>query len=325
MSKTVSTHPFSLHCNVFDCFRFYAICRPLKVRIVWTYEGTAKVIAVLWTFAAVFTIPFVVMSTYSDAIFYDGSKVKVCSIQVRKTWHKIYVITTVCLFFILPFCALLCIYFHIGRRVLRQTRQNKHSTNPRTALSMKLRKQVVLMLIIVTAIFFFCLTPFKIVSLWVVFMPVKTLNDFGLENYLNLLWFARIMYYVNSSTNPIVYNFVSTRFRNYFRRAVPCNILPGTHASAIWTQTTPINGQSRKFTHPGTAASGSSSYYESRESRDSHSSRNSRGSRSSKDISLVVIKQKDMILCVTEKQSERKLKKSLQNGQKSYDKKSQSV
>ena len=157
------------------------------------------------------------------------------------------------------------------------------------------------------------------------FVPVKTLNDFGLENYLNLLWFARIMYYVNSSTNPIVYNLVSTRFRNYFRRAVPCKLLPGTHVSAIWTQTTPINGQSRKFTHPGTAASGSSSYYESRESRDSHSSRNSRGSGSSKDISLVVIKQKDMILCVTEKQSERKLKKSLQNGQKSYDKKSQSV
>ena len=268
-------------------------------------------ISVLWTFAAVFTIPFVIMSTYNDAIFYDGSKVKVCSIQVKSTWHKIYVIATVCCFFILPCCVLLFIYSLIGKRILRQTKQNKNSTNPRTALSMKLRKQVVLMLIIVTAIFFLCLTPFKIVSLWVVFVPVQKLNDFGLENYLNLLWFARIMYYLNSSTNPVVYNLVSTRFRNYFRRAVPCSALSGgRHITALWTQTTPINGQSRKYNQ---RASGSSSYYESHGSRESHRSRESHGSRGSKDISLVVIKQKDMILCVTEKQSERRLKTNLRD------------
>ncbi len=284
-------------------FRYYAICRPLKVRIVWTYEGTAKVIGILWTIAAVFTIPFVVMSTFADAVYYDGSKVKICSIQVKETWHKAYVIITVCCFFVLPCCVLVIIYSIIGRRVLRQTKQKKNSNNPRTTLSMKLRRQVVLMLIIVTTLFFFCLTPFKVVSLWLVFVPVKKLNAFGLENYLNLLWFARTMYYINSTTNPIVYNLVSTRFRNYFRRAVPCSaISSGAHASAMWTQTTPIKALNRVNQQNGSAASGSSSFYESRASRESHGSPESRNthrdSTNTKNINVVVPKERSFLLCL---------------------------
>ncbi|XP_052238375.1 thyrotropin-releasing hormone receptor-like [Dreissena polymorpha] len=65
----------------------------------------------------------------------------------------------------------------------------------------------------IVGIFFLCHLPFRIVSLWLVFAALETIERLGLEKYLLLIYSARICFYINHAINPVIYNFVSSKFR----------------------------------------------------------------------------------------------------------------
>ena len=205
--------------------RFYAICRPLKVKIVCTFTGTAKIVSALWIIAASAVVPFSIITYTDEATFYDNSKVQVCRTHIRLPWQRIYVVLTIMTFFVVPLLVLLTLYTLICRQLVKQSGDPKTSSNPRTSLSLKLRRQVVIMLCIITSLFFLCLLPFKVVSLWTIYAPRQEIERLGLEGYLNLINFSRVMYYINSAINPVVYNLISTRFRNYFKHSITCGRL----------------------------------------------------------------------------------------------------
>merc|ERR1719471_1327324 len=48
------------------------------------------------------------------------------------------------------------------------------------------------------------------------------MDTFNTEVYFNLLYFSRLMFYINSAINPILYNTMSSRFRERFRRVFGC-------------------------------------------------------------------------------------------------------
>lgn len=85
------------------------------------------------------------------------------------------------------------------------------------------------MLIAVLAFFVICLLPIKVVFLWYIFVDESTLEALGLEAYLNLTYACRIMFYINSAINPILYNFMSTRFHHAFSRTMG-RALPEQHS-----------------------------------------------------------------------------------------------
>lgn len=86
--------------------------------------------------------------------------------------------------------------------------------------SLKARKQVVLMLGAVVLSFFLCLLPFRLLTMFIILSAEETLLDIGLERYYNILYFCRIMLYLNSAINPILYNLMSTKFRKGFYKLI---------------------------------------------------------------------------------------------------------
>ncbi|CAK9290318.1 unnamed protein product [Gordionus sp. m RMFG-2023] len=82
------------------------------------------------------------------------------------------------------------------------------------------RQQLIIMLIAVVFMFFICLLPFHGLGIWLIFVPHAKVIALGLEKYTNILCFTRIMYYLNSAINPILYNVISTKFRRAFYRAL---------------------------------------------------------------------------------------------------------
>ena len=86
----------------------------------------------------------------------------------------------------------------------------------------KARKQVVFMLCAVIIVFFLCLIPGRLIVLWMTFATKRDLISLGFEGYLSLNAFSRIMYFLNSAANPIIYNVISTKFRNAFKQALHC-------------------------------------------------------------------------------------------------------
>ena len=85
---------------------------------------------------------------------------------------------------------------------------------------MRARRQVAVMLATVVCVFFICLFPLRVFLLFVLQANASTIQQLGMEPYYNLLYFSRIMFYVNSCINPILYNMTSTRFRNAFWKVV---------------------------------------------------------------------------------------------------------
>lgn len=86
----------------------------------------------------------------------------------------------------------------------------------KSEVNYKARKQVVLMLGAVVLSFFICLLPFRVLTLWIIFVPSESINQLGVIKYYSILYFCRIMLYLNSAINPILYNLMSSKFRRGF-------------------------------------------------------------------------------------------------------------
>lgn len=73
-----------------------------------------------------------------------------------------------------------------------------------------------MMLVTVVTFFFICLLPFRALIVWIILAPHEEVMSLGNEGYYSLLYFCRIMFYLNSAINPILYNLMSSKFRNGF-------------------------------------------------------------------------------------------------------------
>lgn len=158
------------------------------------------------------------MAEYRSEEYYDGSTVPVCLTQASNIWNITYFLMTISAFFILPLLILVVLYTIIARNLISKDGRMLKIRPSKPELSFKARKQVVLMLGAVVLSFFICLLPFRIFTLWIIIAPDETVKRFGLENYYSCLYFSRIMLYLNSAVNPILYNLMSSKFRKGFRK-----------------------------------------------------------------------------------------------------------
>ncbi|XP_060570534.1 cholecystokinin receptor type A-like [Ruditapes philippinarum] len=200
--------------------RYQAICHPFKFRMASTITATLKCILVIWIIGLLLSLPILLMTEYEDAIFYDGSPIKVCRTKVNETWRVCYTIFIVIAFFVVPLFVLISFYTCIIRQLMSDKLKSL-AKNDRTAIkTLKSRKQVVRMLIFIIVLFFVSLFPIRVFSLWLVFAPTTALIKLGLEAYLNLISWARIMMYINSAGNPLIYSLTSTKFKKAFKNTI---------------------------------------------------------------------------------------------------------
>lgn len=162
--------------------------------------------------------------TYEE---YDGTEVPVCLTQADTFWSALFFILTIAVFFILPLGVLLVLYSVIAKNLMENPviiAQNSKNTSSAGNV-VRYRKQVILMLGTVVLSFFICLLPFKALTLWIIVFPPETIMSLGIEGYYILLYFCRVMLYLNSAINPILYNLMSSKFREGFIKLLKINKL----------------------------------------------------------------------------------------------------
>lgn len=145
----------------------------------------------------------------------DGTSVPVCHTLANTFWSALYFLSSIFLFFILPFVILITLYLVIAKNLMSNAASlvlNKHIDT----YSIRARRQVILMLGTVVLSFFLCLIPFRVFTLWIIIVPDEYIQRLGAEKYYNILYFCRIMVYLNSAINPILYNLMSSKFRTGF-------------------------------------------------------------------------------------------------------------
>ena len=187
--------------------RYIAISYPFKKQSNCDGNAVIKVIIVLWLtgYACTCTSPFYVMTSLEEAWFYDVTAVQVCTTKVDQTWQKAFVEANFVVFFALPFLLLFFMYGMIIRQLMSDSLRVM-TKGEGAKYTHRSRKQCVRMLIFIIILFFVSLCPIRVVSLWQIFTSVENIEKLGLEGYLNVISFARIMMYLNSSMNPVIYS-----------------------------------------------------------------------------------------------------------------------
>ena len=202
--------------------RYFAICHPLKTLYMCSTRRSIYVICVVWVVALLSSSPFAVMSSTELAEFnHDNSLVTVCRSHVHGLW-KIYVIGMIVLFFALPFCLLTFVYSVIVWRISRESKllRGTNGCSSTTAYTLRTRRRTVMMVGVIMILFFVCLLPIRVFTLWVTYAPVSHIHRMGFEGWENLNAFVRVMFYGNSAINPIVYNIMSSKFRQAFMKTL---------------------------------------------------------------------------------------------------------
>ena len=197
--------------------RYNAICHPFKRNLSCTLSVTTKIIAVIWILGFLMAIPFVLMTHLEKATFYDGSPIHVCRTRISDMFGYVYTVFLFIMFFIIPLFILMIMYSKIIRQLVSDTLKLFTRTDHSAVNTLRSRKQVVRMLIVIIVLFFVSVCPMRVMTLWLIFTPTKTVTSIGLEAFLNLISFARIMTYLNSACNPVVYSLTSTKFKLAFK------------------------------------------------------------------------------------------------------------
>ncbi|CAL1531465.1 unnamed protein product, partial [Lymnaea stagnalis] len=81
------------------------------------------------------------------------------------------------------------------------------------------RRQVVKMMVAVMFTYFICLLPLRCMQVWTLFATESDFINMGQEGYLNLVNTSRILMYLNSATNPVIYGLLSSNFRAAFKQS----------------------------------------------------------------------------------------------------------
>ncbi|XP_056631622.1 QRFP-like peptide receptor isoform X1 [Diorhabda sublineata] len=195
--------------------RYYAICKPLKAGYICTKARASLICLLAWFVAAVFTSPIIGIAEFKHIEYFDGTKVPACHTLANTFWSALYFLGSVFLFFIVPLLLLIVLYFVIAKNLISNAATlvlNKHIDN----YSIRARRQVIMMLGTVVLSFFLCLIPFRVFIIWIIVVPEESVIRLGIEKYYNILYFCRIMVYLNSAVNPILYNLMSSKFRHGF-------------------------------------------------------------------------------------------------------------
>lgn len=147
----------------------------------------------------------------------DGSIDALCTTEVEDFGSAFFFIGTIVVFFILPFLVLLVLYTVIALHLMNNPSITSHANRSNV---LKYRKQVIFMLGAVVISFFICLLPFRAFVLWIIITPKETVIE--ASTFYAILHFSRTLVYTNSALNPILYNLMSSKFREGFLKVLGC-------------------------------------------------------------------------------------------------------
>jgi len=150
-----------------------------------------------------------VTKTITNAVFVCF---KVCRAPIAKPWQIGYVVLLTSVFFIVPAIMLFAMNCHMYR-MLRDTCSQAQNIGNGYNQSRKRQRQVANNIFSIVSIFFVCHLPYRATSMYLTFVDRRVVGQLGLERYLLILYSARICFYINHAINPLIYNFVSTKFK----------------------------------------------------------------------------------------------------------------
>ncbi|XP_060101486.1 somatostatin receptor type 3 [Heteronotia binoei] len=198
----------SIFClTVMSVDRYLAVVHPGKSS-KWRTARVAKVVsATVWVLSSVVVLPVVVFSDVPLGM-------STCHIQwpePASVWKTGFIVYTAALGFFGPLLVICLCYLLIVVKV----RSSGRKVRALTAKRKRSERRVTRMVVAVVAVFVLCWLPFYVLNI------VNVIWSLPEEPSLFGIYFLVVVLpYANSCANPIIYGFLSYRFKQGFRRAL---------------------------------------------------------------------------------------------------------
>ncbi|XP_059468472.1 tachykinin-like peptides receptor 86C [Neocloeon triangulifer] len=213
---TVAASVFTLTGISID--RYLAIVRPLQPRMS---KMSARVtIVVIWVASATLGFPCLL---YSTTITYksSGGQVRTACILIWpdgqpmvSTMDYVYNLVLFIVTYVLPMAAMAGCYSAMGRELWGS--RSIGELTQRQVDSIKSKRKVVRMFIIIVLIFAVCWLPYHAYFIYTHHYSSVAYTKYVQHLYLAFYWLAM----ANSMVNPLIYYWMNARFRQYFKHAV---------------------------------------------------------------------------------------------------------
>ncbi|XP_051880804.1 orexin receptor type 2 [Pristis pectinata] len=245
----VSVSVLTLSCIALD--RWYAICHPLMFKS--TVKRARSNIVLIWIASCVLMIPQAIVMECSVMVPELANKTLLFTICDEHWKDEIYAkVYHICFFivtYMAPLCLMILAYFQIFRKLWcrqipgtfsvvqrnwkplalqcttqRGKRDQSKSKTRGVAAEIKqiqARRKTARMLVVVLIFFALCYLPISVLNILKrVFGIFDNINDRA--TLYALFTFSHWLVYANSAANPIIYNFLSGKFREEFKTAFSC-------------------------------------------------------------------------------------------------------
>ncbi|KAJ8359407.1 hypothetical protein SKAU_G00159320 [Synaphobranchus kaupii] len=207
--------------------RYVAVVHPLKTRYAVTNKRARRVISAVWVGSLVCAMP----NTSLHGIYYlylpeRVAESAICSLLKPRWIYNLVIQLTTILFYLVPMTVISVLYLVICCRLGHERRQPQGTlgkncssdTSWKIHLESRRRRQVTKMLSVVVLVFAVCWAPFHVDRLLWGFVTQWTDLMHRVFQYVHIL--SGILFYLSSAINPIIYNLLSTRFREHFRELI---------------------------------------------------------------------------------------------------------
>ncbi|XP_022914656.2 orexin receptor type 2-like isoform X3 [Onthophagus taurus] len=260
---TVSVTVSVLTLSFISMERWYAICFPLKFKSTIGRAKTA--ILIIWIIALTLDVPELVVY---ETVHRGNESISILFTQCEPVWPQMFdlswTIMKMTLLYAIPLCVMAIMYYRIGKVLRisekqltsREISENTHLHNFSITASMnkkgqlESRKKAAKMLASVVGMFALCFLPLHTIEILRLTMEMR-------NNEVNRAFsmFSHWLCYVNSAVNPLIYNFMSKKFRKEFKKSFECCTKAGRQKrkdTFVFQQMGSLSKNrisNRKFTH----------------------------------------------------------------------------
>ncbi|XP_015790474.1 tachykinin-like peptides receptor 86C [Tetranychus urticae] len=209
---TVASSVFTITATSID--RYIAVVHPLKPRM--TKHQVMLIIIMVWSLAALLSLPNLLYSELFTIPFQDGGYRVVCILvwpdgyAGQSTLDYLYNLTFLAITYVIPMISLIITY-SLMSRVLWGSKGIGEETDIQRE-SIRSKQKVARMLIALVVLFAICWLPYHAYFLYSYHYPHINQSVIIQHIYLFSYWLAMS----NSMYNPLVYYWMNKRFRSYF-------------------------------------------------------------------------------------------------------------
>ncbi|KAK6484004.1 growth hormone secretagogue receptor type 1-like [Huso huso] len=231
------TYSTILNITALSVERYFAICFPLRAKVVVTKGRVKGVILIIWIVAFVSAGPIFVLvgvEHENGTDPWETNECKATDYAIRSGLLTIMVWVS-SIFFFLPVFCLTVLYSLIGRKLCKRKRE---TIGPSMSSRDKSSKQTVKMLVVVVFAFVLCWLPFHVGRyLFSKSSEAGSLLMSQISQYCNLVSF--VLFYLSAAINPILYNIMSKKYRVAACKLFGLKQVPRRTASTMKDESTP--------------------------------------------------------------------------------------